>query len=65
MVQLLIWCLVLILIFGVLFYVVDRLLTIPDNFKQAAKIVLALIFVLILLDALVGPGYLHYPARLP
>jgi hypothetical protein len=64
-IPLLIWCLVLILIFGTLFYVVDKLLVIPDNFKQLAKIILALIFVLILVDALIGPGYLHYPARLP
>lgn len=65
MVQLLIWVLVLILIFGALFYVID-LLPIPNPpFKQIAKIVLALIFVLILIDALIGPGYLRYPARLP
>jgi len=63
--SLLIWILILILIFGVLFYVVDKLLVIPDNFKQLAKIILALIFVLILVDALIGPGYLRYPARLP
>ena len=54
MISFLIWIVILLLIFGVLFYVIDMLPFIEPPFKNVAKALLALVFVIILLGALMG-----------
>ena len=56
MISLLIYVLVMLLIFGVVFYIVD-LIPLPGNFKLIAKLVVGLILVLVLVNMLLGmPG---------
>jgi hypothetical protein len=64
MIQLLIYVLVILLIFGVIFYVID-LFPGPPNFKLIAKAILALVLLLVLLDLVLGGGFLQRPLRLP
>jgi len=53
LIQLLIWALVLVLVFGVVFYVI-QLLPLPAPWGNIAIAIVALIFVLILISALLG-----------
>ena len=53
LIALLVWLLVLILIFGLIYWVINQL-SLPEQAKTAALIVLALLFVLFLLGALFG-----------
>jgi hypothetical protein len=61
-ITLLIWILVLCLVFGVVFYVI-QLLPLPPPFHQIALAIVALIFVLIIISMLLGGIPLH-PIRL-
>jgi len=61
-ITLLIWVLVLCLVFGVVFYVI-QLLPLPAPFHHIAYAIIALIFVLILISMLMG-GLPLAPIRL-
>lgn len=54
MIAFLIYVIVLLLIFGVIWYVIDLLPITPPNFKQIIKAIVGLILVLILLGMLFG-----------
>ena len=60
MISLLIWVLILLLIFGVFFWVIDLIPYGEPSFKMIAKAILAIVLLLILIDALVG-GRLGLP----
>ncbi len=53
MVSFLIWLLILVLVFGTLFWVIG-LVGLPDPWRKVALALLALIFILILIGALLG-----------
>lgn len=56
MISLLIYALILLLVFGVLFYVID-LLPLPGNFGLIAKIIIGLVLLIILINMVLGiPG---------
>lgn len=58
MISLLIYILLLLLIFGV---VLNLLPTMPANFKMMARLIVALILILILVNAILGIPPLHHP----
>ena len=59
MITLLVYILVLVLVFGAIFYVI-RMVPIVEPFKSAAYIVLLIIFVLVLLSVIgIVPGPFH------
>jgi len=53
MISLLVWLLALVLVFGVIFYVIN-LLQLPSPFGQIALAIVGLIFVLLLVSVLLG-----------
>ena len=53
MITLLIWLLILILVFGVIFWVIQQI-PLPPPFGSIALAVVALIFILIIVSALLG-----------
>jgi hypothetical protein len=56
MISLLIYALLLLLVFGVIFYVID-LLPLPGNFGLIAKIIVGLVLLIILINLVLGlPG---------
>jgi hypothetical protein len=56
MISLLIYALLLLVVFGVIFYVID-LLPLPGNFAMIAKIIVGLVLLLILINMVLGlPG---------
>jgi hypothetical protein len=60
MIALLIWILVLCLVFGVIFYVI-QLLPLPPPFGTIALAIVGLIFVLVLVSAVLGEIPLRGP----
>lgn len=64
MIELLIWLLVLILVFGVIVYVI-RLIPLPDPWRTIAMVVVGLIFILILLNMLLPMPYWGLRRPLP
>jgi len=63
MISVLLYCLVLILVFGAMFYLID-LLPLQPPARTVARALLAVILLLILIDALFGLGAFRWP-RLP
>lgn len=61
MVTLLIYLILLLAIFATLFYVVDMLPIPEPQFKQLAKIIIALVLLLVLVDVLTGSRILRLP----
>jgi len=54
MISLLLYILVLVLIFGIIYYVFTNLITLPHPFNIIVQLVIALIFVLMILSLLFG-----------
>lgn len=57
----LIGLLILIIVFGILFWLVQSVLPLPPPFKTAAIVVLALFLILVLLDQIGYLGMVHRP----
>jgi hypothetical protein len=60
MIGLLVHLLVLLIVFGVIFYLI-RLVPIPEPWKTAAQVVIGAILLIFLLYALVSPTAIRYP----
>lgn len=61
MIELLIWVLFLIVIFGAIFYLIQRVIPLPDPWRTAALIVVGIIFLLILINLILPMPY--WPRR--
>lgn len=59
--EFLIWLLILLIVFAVLFYVID-LLPLDTNLNRIAKAIVGVILLLVLLSALFGSPILRLPA---
>lgn len=63
MIDLLIWVLVLVVVFGVIIWLLQRVIPIPDPWRTVALVVVGLIFLLILINLLLPMPYAYWPRR--
>jgi hypothetical protein len=63
MIELLLTLLILVLIFGLIWWVFTSLIPLPDPFSKIAQVIIALIFILLLVGILFGG--IPTPFRLP